>query len=173
MVARLSGPDQTNFAPSLLQQFKDFISHPPVIKNLVFAKKIPMNGGMLPLDGSFAFSTAFVCFQAKWQTNGMLYRQIGSATGASNFDFAGRLVSVSDHKHAVAEPSRQSTTWDDRDPSVAGKSIFWIAGGQGATGIELSKGATPILLLLVILLPQSNLESKSKVRFVKSVCIRG
>ncbi len=30
----------------------------------------------------------------------------------------------------------------------------------GPTGIELSKGATPILLL--ILLPQSNLESKSK-----------
>ena len=28
-----------NSTPSLVQQFKDFISHPPVIKNLVFAKK--------------------------------------------------------------------------------------------------------------------------------------
>ena len=33
---------------------------------------------------------------------------------------------------------------------------------QGATGTELSKGAAPILLLLMIRLPQSNLESKSK-----------
>ena len=51
------GKDTTNAAPSLLHQFKDFISHPPLIKNLILAKKIPMNGGMVPLDWSFARST--------------------------------------------------------------------------------------------------------------------
>jgi hypothetical protein len=37
-----------------------------------------------------------------------------------------------------------------------------VVGGLGRTAIELSKGATPIVLLLLLLLPQSNLESKSK-----------
>ncbi len=59
----------TNFAPSLLLRLKGFISPPPVIKNLIFARKVPMNGGMLPLDGSSAYSARFDYFQAKWQTD--------------------------------------------------------------------------------------------------------
>ncbi len=117
-------PDHTtNLAPSLLQQFKDFISHPPVIKNLVFAKKIPMSGGMLPLDGSFAYSTRWEYFQVKWQSNGMLFRRLGAPTDATNFNVPAEFVSVSDHKYAVVEPTRVLTTWDDRDPSVVGKNI--------------------------------------------------
>ena len=118
----------TNSAPSLLQQFKDFISHPPVIKNLIFAKKIPMNGGMLPLDGTFAYSTRFDYFQAKWQANGMLFRRLTAPTDATNFNVPAEFVSVSDHSYSVVEPTHVLTTWDDRDPSVAGKniSIFFI-----------------------------------------------
>jgi hypothetical protein len=119
----------TNLAPSLLQQFKDFISHPPVIKSLVFAKKIPMNGGALPLDGSFARSTRFDYFQAKWQTNGILFRELTTPSDVTNDTVAGELVAWSGHHHALVEPNGNLTTWDDRDPSVAGKnvSVFYTA----------------------------------------------
>jgi len=108
---------------SLLEQFKAFISSPPPISNLVFQQKVPMGGGARPLDGTFALSTSFEYFQAKWQTNGMLFRRIGSPLDVTNLTVAGQLVSWSGHQHALFEPTPILTTWDDRDPSVAGKSI--------------------------------------------------
>ncbi len=119
----------TDSAPPLLQQFEHFISHPPAIQNLVFAKKIPMNGGALPLDGSFARSTRFDYFQATWQTNGILFRELTSPFAVTNDAVAGELVGWSGHRHALVEPNGNFTTWDDRDPSVAGKdiSVFYTA----------------------------------------------
>jgi hypothetical protein len=113
----------TNSAPSLLQQFKDLISHPPVISNLVFQQKVPMGGGMRPLDGSFAQSTSFEYFQAHWQTNGFLFRRLSSPADVTNLAVAGQLVSWSGHQEALFESIPLLTTWDDRDPSVAGKHI--------------------------------------------------
>src|SRR5437879_1832702 len=46
------------------EQFKAFISSPPVISNLVFQVTVPMEGGARPRDGSFARSTRFEYFQA-------------------------------------------------------------------------------------------------------------
>ncbi len=114
---------------SLLEQFKAFISSPPPISNLVFQQKVPMGGGMLPLDGSFALSTSYEYFQARWQTNGLLFRQITSPSDVTNFTVAGKLVSWSGHQHALFEPGPLLTTWDERDPSVAGKyiSVFYTS----------------------------------------------
>lgn len=119
----------SNAAPSALEQFKQFICSPPVINNIVFQKKVPMGGGMRPLDGSFARSTSFEYFQAKWQTNGFLFRQLSSPTDTTNFTVAGHLISWSGHKHALWEPDWFFTTWDDRDPSVKSKdiSIFYTS----------------------------------------------
>lgn len=105
------------------EQFKRFISSPPIIKNLVWQQKVPMDGGQRPLDGTFALSTRFDYFQAKWQTNGMLFRRLNRPEDVTNFTFAGTLVSVSDHQHALVEAGGRMTTWDDRDPSVAGKKV--------------------------------------------------
>ncbi len=81
-----------------------------------------MNGGARPLDGTFALSTRFDYFQARWQPDGMLFRGLNRPEDATNFTFTGNLVSVSAHQHALVEPGGRLTTWDDRDPSVAGKS---------------------------------------------------
>ncbi len=116
----VKGQAETGAAPSPLEQFKQFIASPPIIQNLVFAQKVPMGGGMRPLDGSFAFSTSWEYFQAKWQTNGFLFRRIASPSEATNFSVAGQLVSWSGHRHALVEPTRFLTTWDDRDPALAG-----------------------------------------------------
>lgn len=105
------------------EQFKQFISSPPVIRNLVWQQKVPMEGGQRPLDGTFALSTRFDYFQAKWQPDGMLFRRLNRPEDATNFSFAGTLVSVSDHQHALVELGGRMTTWDDRDPSVAGKKV--------------------------------------------------
>ena len=86
-----------------------------------------MQGGARPLDGTFALSTKFDYFQAKWQPDGMLFRPLGRPEDATNFATSSLLVSVSAHQHALVEPGRRLTTWDDRDPSVAGKntSVFY------------------------------------------------
>jgi hypothetical protein len=108
---------------SALEKFKDFISHPPIISNLVFQQKVPMSGGARPLDGSFARSTSFEYFQAKWQTNGLLFRRLSAPSDVTNLAVAGELVSWSGHEHALLERGDRFTTWDDRDPTVAGKTV--------------------------------------------------
>jgi hypothetical protein len=119
----------SNSAPAPIEQFKNFISSPPIIQNLVFQQKVPMDGGQRPLDATFALSTRFDYFQAKWQTNGMLFRRLNQPEDATNFTFTGNLVSVSAHQHALVEPGGRLSTWDDRDPSVAGKevSVFYTS----------------------------------------------
>lgn len=114
---------------SLLEQFKAFISSPPPISNLVFQVKVPMDGGARPRDGSFARSTRFEYFQAGWQTNGLLFRRLSGPSEMTNLDVPGELVSWSGHRHAVVEPNRQLTAWDDRDPSIPTKpiSIFYAS----------------------------------------------
>ncbi|HEV2391608.1 MAG TPA: hypothetical protein VG146_04505 [Verrucomicrobiae bacterium] len=91
------------------------------------SRKVPMDGGARPLDGTFALSTRFEYFQAKWQTNGLLFRRITSPGDVTNFNVAGELVSWSGHRHALVESGARLTTWDDRDPSVAGRdtSVFY------------------------------------------------
>ena len=125
----VQAPGESNATPSAVEQFKRFISSPPVIKNLVFQQKVPMDGGARPLDGSFAFSTRFEYFQAKWQTNGYLFRQLGSPLDATNFTVFGELASWSGHRHALVESGVHLTTWDDRDPSVWGqnRSVFYTS----------------------------------------------
>lgn len=120
---------QSNTVPSALDQFKKFISSPAPIKNLVFQKKVPIGGGVRPLDGSFAQSAHFELYQARWQTNGVLLRPMGSLSDITNFAVTGHLISWSGHQHALWEPNWFFTTWDDRDPSVAGKefSIFYTS----------------------------------------------
>jgi hypothetical protein len=115
--------DGSNSAPSPVEQFKNFISSPPIIQNLVFQQKVPMESGARPLDGTFALSTRFDYYHGKWQPDGMLFRRLNRPEDATNFTFAGNLVSVSAHQHALVEPGGRLTTWDDRDPSVAGKTI--------------------------------------------------
>jgi hypothetical protein len=114
-------------AATPLEQFKNFISSPPIIQNLVFQQKAPMEGGARPLDGTFALSTKFDYFQAKYQPDGMLFRRLGQPEDATNFTTPNLLVSVSAHQHALVEPGRRLTAWDDRDPSAAGKttSVFY------------------------------------------------
>ena len=127
----LAAKDQSKTAsgPSAVEQFKQFLASPPIIQNLVFQQKVPMGGGMRPLDGSFAFSTSWEYFQAKWQTNGLFFRRLNGPSDVTNFAVAGELVSWSGHEHALVEPTRQITTWDDRDPTVAGKriSVFYTS----------------------------------------------
>ena len=88
-----------------------------------------MGGGIRPLDGSFALSTRFEYFQARWQNNGLLFRRLGSPADVTNLSVAGQLVSWSGHQKALFEPIPLVTTWDDRDPSAAGKriSIFFTS----------------------------------------------
>ncbi|HEV2391546.1 MAG TPA: hypothetical protein VG146_04195 [Verrucomicrobiae bacterium] len=88
-----------------------------------------MDGGARPLDGTFALSTRFEYFQAKWQTNGLLFRRINTLDDETNFAVAGQLVSWSGHKHALVEPRGELTTWNDLDPSTRGKdiSIFYTS----------------------------------------------
>jgi len=119
----LQAGDMPGSESPALEQFKQFISSPPSIRNLVWQQKVPMEGGQRPLDGTFALSTRFDYFQARWQTNGMLFRRLNRPEDATNYNFAGTLVSVSDHQHALVEPGGHLTTWDDRDPSVSGKNI--------------------------------------------------
>ncbi|HLH54025.1 MAG TPA: hypothetical protein VKY92_10475 [Verrucomicrobiae bacterium] len=123
---RATSADSANLA---LEEFKNFISHPPVISNLVFQQKVPMGGGARPLDGSFAHSTSFEYFQARWQTNGLLFRKLTAPSDVTNLAVAGELVSWSGHEHALLERGERFTTWDDRDPTVAGKtvSIFYTS----------------------------------------------
>lgn len=88
-----------------------------------------MDGGARPLDGTFALSTRFEYFQARWQTNGLLFRRLGGLGDVTNLSVAAELVSISGHEHALVEPPGRLTTWDDRDPSIAGKavSIFYTS----------------------------------------------
>src|SRR5512140_3380177 len=112
-----AGPEvDSGSATSPVEQFKQFLSLPPIITNLVWQQKVPMEGGQRPLDGTFALSTRFDYFQARWQTNGMLFRRLNRPEDATNFTFAGTLVSVSDHQHALVEAGGRMTTWDERDP---------------------------------------------------------
>ena len=119
---------QASATNSRLEQFKAFISSPPPISNLLFKQKVPM-GGARPLDGTFSLSTSFEYFQARWQTNGFLFRKISSPLDATNFTVAGHLVSRSGHESTLFEPIPLLTTWDDRDPSVKGQrySIFYTS----------------------------------------------
>jgi hypothetical protein len=110
----------TNFA---LEQFKTFVSSPPIISNLVFERKMPMEGGARPLDGSFARSTKWEYYHARWQTNGFLLRRISTPDDVTNSTVADQLVSWSGHQHALFEPYAQLATWDDRDPTTFGKDI--------------------------------------------------
>jgi hypothetical protein len=114
--------------PSPVEQFKAFIESPPVIKNLVFQQKVPMSGGARPLDGSFALSTRFDYFQARWQPDALFFRRLGGPQDETNFTAFGQLVALADHVHWLLEGQRV-TTWDDRDPSVKGKttSIFFTS----------------------------------------------
>jgi hypothetical protein len=108
---------------SAIEQFKNFISAPPVIANLLFQRKVPMGDGTWPLDGSFVQSTRFEYFQAKWQTNGLLFRRLGSPDDATNSNVASQLVAWSGHRHTLLEPKQLLTSWDDRDSSTVGKKI--------------------------------------------------
>lgn len=115
--------ENSNAAPSAVERFKRFISSPPVIKNLVFQQKVPMEDGARPLDGSFAFSTRYDYFQAEWQPDGILFRRLSGLDDATNFNVAGQLISWSSHQHTLIEPSGKLTIWDDQDPSTRNKHI--------------------------------------------------
>src|SRR5581483_12054583 len=82
-------------APPTMEQFKRFISSPHIVENIVWRRKVPMNGGARPTDGTFARSTKFEYYQAKWQTNGFLVRQLASANDQTNLNVAGLLVAWS------------------------------------------------------------------------------
>lgn len=119
-----NAPNHSLEANSLVQQFMDFISSPPTISNLLFQQKVPMDGGARPFDGSFSRSTRFECFEARWQTNGFLFRWLKNPSDITNSTIGREFVSWSGHRHALVEPNRQYvTTWDDRDPTVAGKNV--------------------------------------------------
>lgn len=69
-----------------IESFKRFLESPPPIEDLVFSEKLPPNPGQArPLDGSFQQSTFLNYYHARWQTNGLLFRQIRSVTDATNF----------------------------------------------------------------------------------------
>ena len=114
-------------SPSPLEQFKEFIASPPIISNLIVQKKVPTGGGIIPLDGSFAQSTAFEYYQSRLQPGSVFFRKYLTASDETNFVVAGQLVSVFDRQSRVFDGNSQLTTWDDRDPSVLGKrsSIFY------------------------------------------------
>lgn len=113
-------------ALSPVEQFKQFISCPPVISNLVFRQKVPMRGGIKPLDGTFALSRNWEYFHARWQTNAILFRRLSGPDDVTNFTVASQLVSWSGHQHALVGPPALLTTWDDRDPSVPRRPISFL-----------------------------------------------
>ena len=105
------------------EEIKQFMTSPPPIHELIFQQKVPMDGGARPLDGTFALSTKYDYFQARRQAGDLLFRRLANATAATNYDFGGLLVSCLRHRHGLAEPGGRFTVWDDRDPSVGGKSV--------------------------------------------------
>ena len=95
---------------------------------------------MIPKDGSLARSTVFQWFQAKWQPDGLFFRQLSTPSDATNFIFAGRLTSALNHRHSIVESipaaevtynrrhalgdaTARLTTWDDTDISTQGKNV--------------------------------------------------
>jgi hypothetical protein len=69
-----------------------------------------MGGGPRPLDGTFALSRNYEYFQARWGTNGLLFRRLSKPEDVTNFNAAGELVSWSGHQHVVVEPRGLATT---------------------------------------------------------------
>ncbi len=113
---------------SPLDQFKAFISSPPVIKNIHFQAKVPLDRGIGGLAEGFALSKNYEYFQAAWQPDGVFFRRLNDPSDATNWNVAGQLVSAFNHNHALVETKPQLTTWNDNDPSVKGKkiSIFYV-----------------------------------------------
>jgi hypothetical protein len=106
-----------------LEKFKNFISSPPTISNLVFQQKVPMGGGARPLDGSFALSTSFEYFQARWQPGALLFRKFANPAEVTNVSVATQLVWHFDHQHWLFDGLHaRLETWTDSDPTTSGKS---------------------------------------------------
>lgn len=88
-----------------------------------------MGGGIRPLDGSFADSTAFEYYQARLQPEAVFFRRFLAAEDATNSAVAGRLVSRFNHQHWLFDGNPRLNTWFDTDPSTVGRnySIFYTS----------------------------------------------
>jgi hypothetical protein len=61
------------------ERFKLLLQSPPVIRSLVYREKLPpVPNKPVPLDIGIANSTNYALFEVRWQTNGMVARQLRS-----------------------------------------------------------------------------------------------
>jgi hypothetical protein len=111
------------YTNSPVERFKDFLSNPPAITNLLLQRKVPMGGGRRAFDGSLAFSTEFAYYQARWQPGGVFFRKLSHPSEATNVGFAGDLVSSYGETNWMVDSKPIFITWNDPTPSAKGKNF--------------------------------------------------
>ncbi|MDA1273434.1 MAG: hypothetical protein O2960_05195 [Verrucomicrobia bacterium] len=111
---------------SPVERFKAFISSPPVIKDIVFRKKVRQDlSKPMRMDGSFALSTNFEYFHARWQPDATLLRQIPDPSDIESLKIDRLLVSIFRDEYWLVDRERMATHWFKR--SETDNFVFRIA----------------------------------------------
>jgi hypothetical protein len=102
-----------------MEQFETFVSHPPVISNLLLQRKL-IERNDRSFDGSFALSSTFAYYQAKWQPGAVFFRKLNNPSDVTNNILAGDFVSSFGETNWITEFKPVITTWSEQ-PGTNGK----------------------------------------------------
>jgi hypothetical protein len=98
---------------SAVEQFKEFLSHPPPLQEIVFKRKILGDiEARRPPDGSFARSTNFAFYAAQYLPDSTIVRFQRTPVRLDSPELSGDLYSIANGQHwLVEERKRQAQFW--------------------------------------------------------------
>ena len=103
--------------PDRVESFKAFVSSPPVIEELVYRKKLPPDlHRPPPMETGLQGSTNYQFMHARWQTNGLFWRELSELSDLSEYRLQRKLVIRSDRRFWFLD-SVQAIVGDLDDPA--------------------------------------------------------